>query len=92
MLNDVYPPLKEDKVLKKGEVRELNNNDKEKHFEKVIENERTKWNEEDRNKLDEFKEQQLVDDIPLEDLKIEQEDERKKHKTKDDSQSERKYK
>ena len=63
--------------------------DKEK---KRREGERTKWNEEDRTKLDEFPEQQFVDDIPLEDLKIEQEDEKNKHKTKDDSQSERKYK
>ncbi len=36
--------------------------------------------------------QEFVDDIPLEDLKIEMEDERNKFKTKDDSQSERKYK
>lgn len=35
---------------------------------------------------------EFVDQIPLEDLKIEVEDERKKLKTKDDSQSERKYK
>ncbi|MEH7115101.1 hypothetical protein V7124_22470 [Neobacillus niacini] len=35
--------------------------------------------------------QEFVDEIPLEDLKIEMEDERKKIKTKDDSQSERKY-
>lgn len=47
---------------------------------------------EKRTKLDEFKDQQMVDDIPLEDLKIEQKDERKKSKTKDESQSERKYK
>ncbi|MEC1525789.1 hypothetical protein P9D43_27680 [Neobacillus niacini] len=36
--------------------------------------------------------QEFVDQIPLEDLKIEMEDEREKFKTKDDSQSERKYK
>lgn len=36
--------------------------------------------------------QEFVDDIPLEDLKLEMEDEKKKHKTKDDSQSERKFK
>ncbi len=36
--------------------------------------------------------QEFVDEIPLEDLKIEMEDERNKLKTKDDSQSERKYK
>jgi hypothetical protein len=36
--------------------------------------------------------QEFVDEIPLEDLKIEIQDEREKFKTKDDSQSERKYK
>lgn len=64
-------------------------------FEKVKngkQTKQTKWNEEERTTLDEFKDQQFVDDIPLEDLKIEQEDEKDKHKTKDDSQSERKYK
>ncbi|MCF3944812.1 hypothetical protein [Oceanobacillus alkalisoli] len=66
-------------------------NDKDKDFEKVPEK-KPKWNEERRTELDEFKQQQHVDDIPLEDLKIEQEDEKDKHKTKDDSQSERKYK
>jgi hypothetical protein len=35
---------------------------------------------------------EFVDQIPLEDLKIEMEDERNKFKTKDDSQSKRKYK
>ena len=35
---------------------------------------------------------EFVDQPPLEDLKIEVEDERNKFKTKDDSQSERKYK
>ncbi|GEM_PF-5911347 len=59
---------------------------------KSTKGERTKWNEEDRTILDGFYEQRFVDDIPLVDLKIEQEDERNKHKTKDDSQSERKYK
>lgn len=63
-----------------------------KEFEKMENLKRSTAHDEDRTKLDEFKKQQLVDDIPLEDLKIEQEDERKKHKTKDDSQSERKYK
>lgn len=53
---------------------------------------RTKAHEEKRTKLDDLAEQQFVDDIPLEDLKIENEDEKNKHKTKDDSQSERKYK
>ncbi|GIO21486.1 hypothetical protein [Oceanobacillus sp. J11TS1] len=44
-----------------------------------------------RTKLDEQKEQKFVDDIPMEDLKIEARDEKKKTKTKDASQSERKY-
>ena len=35
---------------------------------------------------------EFVNQIPLEDLKIEMDDERNKFKTKDDSQSERKYK
>ena len=54
-------------------------------------NESPKWNEERRTKLDEQEEQKFVDDIPMEDLKIESQDEKKKTKTKDDSQSERKY-
>ncbi|RLL47820.1 hypothetical protein D8M04_00630 [Oceanobacillus piezotolerans] len=47
--------------------------------------------DEKRTPLDEQENQKFADDIPLEDLKIEQEDEKKKEKTKDDSQSERKY-
>ncbi len=39
-----------------------------------------------------YENQQHVDPIPLEDLKIEQQNEKKKHKTKNDSSSERKYK
>jgi len=50
----------------------------------------TKWNEEDRTKLDRLENQKFVDDIPMEDLKIETKDEKKKTKTKDNSQSERK--
>ncbi|WP_419954686.1 hypothetical protein ACN6MT_02465 [Neobacillus niacini] len=45
-----------------------------------------------RNTFEEFEGMEFVDQIPLEDLKIEMEDEREKFKTKDDSQSERKYK
>ncbi|WP_338471523.1 hypothetical protein R4Z10_01770 [Niallia sp. XMNu-256] len=41
---------------------------------------------------DKIEGQEFVDEIPLEDLKIEMEDEKNKSKTKDDSQSERKYK
>ncbi|MBP2079300.1 hypothetical protein [Oceanobacillus polygoni] len=52
---------------------------------------RPQWNDERRTKLDEQEEQKFVDDIPMEDLKIETQDEKDKKKTKDDSQSERKY-
>ena len=45
-----------------------------------------------RNTAEELEGMEFVDQIPLEDLKIEMEDERNKFKTKDDSQSERKYK
>lgn len=48
--------------------------------------------EEERNLLDKFKDQQFVDDIPLEDLKIETEQETKKEKSQSTSQSERKHK
>ncbi|MFA1820911.1 hypothetical protein ACDX78_12125 [Virgibacillus oceani] len=44
-----------------------------------------------RNNLDEFENQKFADDIPLEDLKIEAKDEKKKVKSKDASQSERKH-
>lgn len=46
---------------------------------------------EDRTPLDEFDEQKFTDDIPLEDLKIDQKQEDKKEKSQDDSQSEEKY-
>lgn len=42
--------------------------------------------------LDTFKDQQFVDEIPLEDLKIETDQETKKEKSQSTSQSERKYK
>ncbi len=45
-----------------------------------------------RDTAEELEGMEFVDQIPLEDLKIEMEDERNKFKTKDDSQSERKYK
>jgi len=48
--------------------------------------------EEKRTPLDKYKDQQFVDDIPLEDLKIETEQEKNKHKSQDTSQSEKKYK
>jgi len=53
---------------------------------------RQKRGVERRNKLDEFENQKFADDIPLEDLKIEAKDEKKKLKSKDSSQSERKHK
>lgn len=40
---------------------------------------------------DKFQEEQTVDSIPLEDLKIEQFDEKHKHHTKDSSSSEKKF-
>lgn len=49
------------------------------------------FREEDRTSLDEFQDQKFADDIPLEDLKIEAEQEEKKKKSQDDSQSEEKY-
>lgn len=48
--------------------------------------------EEERTPLDEFANQKFADDIPLEDLKIEVEQEENKEKTQNTSQSERKYK
>ena len=45
-----------------------------------------------RDTAEEIEGMKMVDQTPLEDLKIEMEDERNKFKTKDDSQSERKYK
>jgi len=47
---------------------------------------------EKRTPLDKFEDQKFVDDIPIQDLKIETEQERDKHKTQNDSQSEQKYK
>jgi hypothetical protein len=47
--------------------------------------------EKKQNTAEKLEGQEFVDEIPLEDLKIEMEDERGKFKTKDDSQSERKY-
>lgn len=49
-------------------------------------------NKEKRKDMNDSKEQKFVDDIPLEDLKIDMEDEKKKKKTKDSSESERKHK
>lgn len=49
------------------------------------------FREEDRTPLDEFADQKFADDIPLEDLKIEAEQEEDKEKSQDTSQSEEKY-
>lgn len=46
---------------------------------------------EERTPLDKYKDQKFVDDIPLKDLKIETEQEKNKHKTQNNSQSENKY-
>ncbi|MEK4031161.1 hypothetical protein MKZ02_21885 [Pseudobacillus sp. FSL P4-0506] len=40
---------------------------------------------------DKFKNEQTVDSIPLEDLRMEQEEEKNKHDTKDNSSSEEKF-
>jgi hypothetical protein len=47
--------------------------------------------EKKQNAAEKLEGQAFVDEIPLEDLKIEMEDEKERFKTKDDSQSERKY-
>lgn len=47
--------------------------------------------EEERTPLDEFENHKFTDSIPLEDLKINMEQEENKHQTQDDSQSEEKY-
>lgn len=49
------------------------------------------YHEEERTPLDEFQNQKFSDSIPLEDLKINTEQEKLKKKTQDDSQSEKKY-
>ena len=64
----------------KSEVKNMSSKDKE----SPIKNK--------RNAAEELEGMEFVDQPPLEDLKIEMDDERKKFKTKDDSQSERKYK
>ena len=64
----------------KSEVKNMSSKDKK----SPIENK--------RDNAEELEGMEFVDQIPLEDLKIEMEDERNKFKTKDDSQSERKYK
>ncbi|WP_375164532.1 hypothetical protein [Domibacillus sp.] len=46
---------------------------------------------ENESLYDKFEEEQNVDAIPLEDLKMEQREEKDKHKTKDSSSSQEKY-
>ncbi|WP_017796424.1 hypothetical protein [Oceanobacillus kimchii] len=46
--------------------------------------EKSKRNIENRTALDEFENQKFADDVPMEDLKIELKDEKKKTKSKDD--------
>ncbi|BAC13245.1 hypothetical protein ACFQ4N_09820 [Oceanobacillus iheyensis] len=58
------------------------NNPKDKDEKRKVEN---------RTKLDEFENQKFADDVPMEDLKIELKDEKKKTKSKNDSQSQRKH-
>lgn len=66
--------------------------EKDKKHAPKIKNKTTMTHETKRNKLDNFENQKFADDIPLEDLKIEAEQEAHKHKTQDFSQSEQKYK
>ncbi|SER94692.1 hypothetical protein SAMN04487944_11396 [Gracilibacillus ureilyticus] len=58
----------------------------------TVDNRRKSVHDEKRTELDKFKKQQLVDDIPLEDLKIEEKNNDKKRNSQSTSQSERKYK
>lgn len=62
------------------------------HKKQSSENNLTKAGDEKRTSLDKFKEQKFVDDIPMEDLKLEKQEEKEGKKSKSDSQSERKYK
>lgn len=59
---------------------------------KISRNHPEQYPTEKESLYEKFENQQHVDPIPLEDLKIEQQDEKEKHKTKNDSSSERKYK
>lgn len=66
-----------------------NNRDEEKLTETIHKQEKSR--EEKRTTLDQFSDQKFVDDIPLDDLKIELEQEKNKHKTQNESQSTNKY-
>ncbi|MGP4039803.1 hypothetical protein ACTWP4_07865 [Gracilibacillus sp. D59] len=58
----------------------------------TVQNKRKSVNEEKRPDLYKFKEEQLVDDIPLRDLEIEEKNLRDKKNSQSTSQSEEKYK
>ncbi len=58
----------------------------------TVDNNRKSVNDEKRSELYKFKEQQLVDDIPLRDLEIEEKNLRDKKNSQSTSQSEEKYK
>lgn len=64
---------------------------KEDNIKPKIKNKKSRTHETSRNSLDNFENQKFADDIPLEDLKIETNQEKNKRKTQDDSQSEEKY-
>lgn len=67
----------------------MKNRDQEKLSETI--NNHSNTHEEARTPLDKFEDQKFADDIPLEDLKIEVEQEKNKRKTQNDSQSASKY-
>ncbi|SIS39820.1 hypothetical protein [Salimicrobium flavidum] len=57
-----------------------------------VDNNRKRINEEERTDLAEkFKEEELTDDIPVEELEIDEKGNRQKRNTRTDSQSEKKY-
>ncbi|MED3728274.1 hypothetical protein ACT6P6_06875 [Priestia endophytica] len=61
--------------------------------EERIKNEPSKESEvKDRTELDKFESQQNVDHIPLEEVELDQKDEKRKHRTKDSSSTEKKHK
>ncbi|SHN23012.1 hypothetical protein [Gracilibacillus kekensis] len=72
-------------MSEKREREEVKNKEK-------VDNQRESVHDEKRPDLYKFKEQQLVDDIPLKDLEIEEKNNKKKHHSQSTSQSEEKYK
>lgn len=58
----------------------------------TVDNKQKSANDEKRQELYKFKEQQLVDDIPLRDLEIEEKNLKDKKNSQSTSQSEEKYK